>query len=57
MHPAMSHPPATTHSAGLRDNHSWGSAGGFLKENIKAGSELSLVSAYFTVHAYAAASS
>ncbi len=39
---------------GLRDNHSRGSAGDFLKATIEQGSELSFVSAYFTVHAYAA---
>jgi SNF2 family DNA or RNA helicase len=49
-----SKPPVSPHSTGLRDNHSRGSAGGFLRENIEAGSELSFVSAYFTVHAYAA---
>lgn len=50
----MNHPAATTHSTGLRDNHSRESAGDFLREKIGAGSELSFVSAYFTVHAYAA---
>lgn len=40
--------------SGLRDNHSRGSAGGFLQGAIQPGSELSFVSAYFTVHAYAA---
>ena len=44
----------SNHRSSLRDNHSRGSAGDFLKENIGAGSELSFVSAYFTVHAYAA---
>ncbi len=51
---AMNQPPAPTNNSGLRDNHSRGSAGDFLKESIEPGSELSFVSAYFTVHAYAA---
>ncbi len=50
----MSHTPTQPNNSGLRDNHSRGSAGDFLKEHISAGSELSFVSAYFTVHAYAA---
>jgi|GEM_PF-2096812 len=41
-------------TSGLRDNHSRGKAGDFLRENIVSGSELSFVSAYFTVHAYQA---
>jgi len=40
--------------SGLRDNHSRGKAGDFLKGNITPGSVLSFVSAYFTVHAYQA---
>jgi len=40
-------------NSGLRDNHSRGKAGDFLRENITPGSVLSFVSAYFTVHAYA----
>jgi SNF2 family DNA or RNA helicase len=44
----------TPSASGLRDNHSRGRAGDFLRENIVAGSELSFVSAYFTVHAYEA---
>lgn len=38
--------------SGIRDNHKRGSAGAYLKENIKSGSELSIVSAYFTIYAY-----
>lgn len=38
--------------SGLRDNHTRGRAGDFLREAIVAGSDLSFVSAYFTVHAY-----
>lgn len=47
----MSSPP---NDSGLRDNHTRGSVGRFLKDSIRPGSELSFVSAYFTVHAYAA---
>jgi hypothetical protein len=47
-----SHPSNPKNSSGLRDNHSRGKAGDFLKDNIREGCELSFVSAYFTVHAY-----
>jgi hypothetical protein len=46
--------PIPPNNFGLRDNHGRGSAGEFLKHNIEPESELSFVSAYFTVHAYAA---
>lgn len=36
----------------IRDNKNFGSVGDFLKEVIKEGSELSVVSAYFTIFAY-----
>jgi hypothetical protein len=36
----------------IRDNKNRGSVGQFLKENIKPDSELSIVSAYFTIYAY-----
>lgn len=36
----------------IRDNKSRGSVGQFLKENIKTDSDLSIVSAYFTIYAY-----
>ena len=39
--------------SGIRDNRSRGSAASFLKEKANAGSELSVVSAYFTSFAYA----
>jgi superfamily II DNA or RNA helicase len=39
--------------SGIRDNRSRGSAGGFLEEKVSSGSELSVVSAYFTSFAYA----
>jgi hypothetical protein len=50
----MPQTPTSPNGSGLRDNHSRGSAGGFLRGAIQPGSELSFVSAYFTVHAYAA---
>ena len=40
--------------SGLRDNFQRGSVGEFLREKIQPGSTLSLVSAYFTIYAYAA---
>ena len=51
----MSSPPSQP-SSGLRDNHSRGSAGDFLKQEVQTGTELSFVSAFFTVHAYDALS-
>ncbi|EKD28583.1 MAG: hypothetical protein ACD_79C00270G0002 [uncultured bacterium] len=36
----------------IRDNHSHGSVGDFLKQAITANSEVSIVSAYFTIYAY-----
>lgn len=48
----------TNHSktimSGIRDNHSRGSVADFLREKVSAGSELAVVSAYFTIHAYQA---
>jgi hypothetical protein len=40
--------PTSMSVTGLRDNHSRGKAGDFLKEKIAPGSALSFVSAYFT---------
>jgi ERCC4-related helicase len=40
--------------SGIRDNLDRGSMGEFLRENIVNGSRLSIVSAYFTIYAYAA---
>jgi len=37
---------------GIRDNHKRGNVGEFLRNNIKDGSKLSFVSAYFTIYAY-----
>ena len=36
----------------IRDNKDYGSVGEFLKDVVKDGSELSVVSAYFTIFAY-----
>ena len=36
----------------IRDNNDKGSVGQFLRENIKSDSNLSIVSAYFTIYAY-----
>ena len=39
---------------GIRDNHARGSVADFLKTRVSKGSQLSVVSAYFTIHAYQA---
>lgn len=39
-------------NSGIRDNHSRGTVADFLKEKIQDNSTLSIVSAYFTIHAY-----
>lgn len=39
-------------TSGIWDNHYRGSIGEFLKEKILRGSDLSFVSAYFTIYAY-----
>jgi SNF2 family DNA or RNA helicase len=41
-------------SSGIRDNHSRGSVADFLNLKVCEGSKLSIVSAYFTIHAYEA---
>ena len=38
--------------SGIRDNYHRGSVGEFLKEKIRSGSSLSIVSAYFTIYAF-----
>ena len=48
----MTEPGATT--SGIRDNYRRGTIGEFLRERIKPGADLSFVSAYFTIYAYAA---
>jgi len=44
--------PTAPNNSGLRDNHTRGKVAEFLTENIRAGSRLSIVSAYFTIYAY-----
>jgi len=44
-------PPAASNS-GIRDNHQRGSVGDFLRRELKTGSGLDLVTAYFTIYAY-----
>jgi len=44
---------AAVPNSGLRDNHNRGRVVDFLREKIAEGSELSIVSAYFTIYAYA----
>lgn len=39
-------------SASIRDNHQYGNVGDFLKEIVKSNSNVSIVSAYFTIYAY-----
>ena len=39
-------------NSGIRDNHSRGSVGDFLRQQLKPGADLDLVTAYFTVFAY-----
>jgi SNF2 family DNA or RNA helicase len=39
-------------NSGLRDNHTRGSVAEFLDEKVRAGSNLSVVSAYFTIYAF-----
>jgi phosphatidylserine/phosphatidylglycerophosphate/cardiolipin synthase-like enzyme len=44
--------PLETPMHGIRDNHSRGSVADFLRLRLSEGSMLSVVSAYFTIHAY-----
>lgn len=46
--------PTAPNNSGLRDNHTRGSVGEFLKAKIRPESTLSIVSAYFTIYAYEA---
>jgi hypothetical protein len=45
---------AIVQRSGILDNLDRGSVGDFLREKLENGSELSIVSAYFTIYAYAA---
>jgi hypothetical protein len=44
--------PQAPSNSGIRDNHSRGSVGDFLRQQLKPGADLDLVTAYFTVFAY-----
>jgi SNF2 family DNA or RNA helicase len=44
--------PQPDQSSGIRDNHSRGSVGDFLRQQLKPGADLDLVTAYFTIFAY-----
>jgi hypothetical protein len=44
--------PNPTTASGIRDNHGRGVVAEFLKERIRSGSRLSVVSAFFTIYAY-----
>ena len=44
--------PNPLNNSGIRDNHHRGAVADFLKANIYSGSQLSVVSAYFTIYAY-----
>ena len=44
--------PTSNNHSGLRDNHTRGTVADFLRAKIQSGSQLSIVSAYFTIYAY-----
>jgi hypothetical protein len=44
--------PSPSQATGIRDNHTRGTVGDFLRHQLKPGAELDLVTAYFTVFAY-----
>jgi SNF2 family DNA or RNA helicase len=44
--------PNPLNNSGIRDNHRRGAVADFLKATIHSGSQLSVVSAYFTIYAY-----
>jgi hypothetical protein len=44
--------PTLPNNSGLRDNYSRGNVADFLRTKIRDGSQLSVVSAYFTICAY-----
>jgi hypothetical protein len=52
MIPARIPESPTLLQSGIRDNHTRGTVGEFLVEQIRVGSLLSVVSAYFTIYAY-----
>ncbi|MFN0075596.1 MAG: helicase-related protein [Prosthecobacter sp.] len=44
--------PTPTNNSGLRDNHTRGTVADFLRAKTQSGSNLSIVSAYFTIYAF-----
>jgi hypothetical protein len=44
--------PSVPSNSGIRDNHTRGAVADFLKEKIRDGTRLSVVSAYFTIYAF-----
>ena len=46
--------PATMLASGIRDNQDRGTVGQYLQQHLQSGSELAIVSAYFTIYAYQA---
>jgi hypothetical protein len=50
----MFHQQLSVFQSGIRDNRDRGSVGRFLQDKIKPGARLSIVSAYFTIYAFAA---
>lgn len=48
----MTSAPQNMLTSGIRDNHSRGRVGDFLREQVQPGALLSIVSAYFTIYAY-----
>ena len=46
--------PLSLAFSNIRDNHQHGNVADFLKDKIRSGSHLSIVSAYFTIYAYEA---
>jgi len=51
---ASNHTGPVAASSGIRDNYIRGTVGSFLKAKLRAGSTLSVVSAYFTIYAFEA---
>ena len=45
-------PPLPALPSGIRDNHSRGKAGEYVASLLRSGSDVSIVSAFFTIHAY-----
>jgi hypothetical protein len=50
--PDISAAPLRTPASGIRDNYTGGSVAEFLRDKIRDGSELSVVSAFFTIYAW-----